>query len=301
MKNIFNKLLLIGLITFGLITPAFALDPNYINGPLTVVGKFKPLGAQTGKVTNTAVTYTALVTDYEIHVTSTASARTINLPTAAGITNQLFIIKDTSGGAASNNITVDPFSSETIDGSSTKVISANYGWIVIRSDGANWNVIGSNIASAGSGDVTAAGSNAFSSTNTHSGAETFTGTTKIKGLIITATLTAINTTGAITASQLAAGGISSTTAAGVTATLPTATLLYAALGSPGVGASFIFVAQNTAGSNTLTIAVNTGITVGAGIPTGSDTLTIANSATQGIGVFRLVFSSTTTAILTRIG
>lgn len=32
-----------------------------------------------------------------------------------------------------------------------------------------------------------------------------------------------------------------------------------------------------------------------------DTLTVANSATQGIGIFRIVFSSATAAVLFRLG
>ena len=114
------------------------------------------------------------------------------------------------------------------------------------------------------------------------------------------TAKAVNTTGSITAAELAGGLITSTSASTVTATLPTATLLATQLGAVQ-GTIFEFVVDNTAGANTVTVAVNTGIVVCSGVVTGSNTLTVAASATTGIGVFRLVFSSATAAVLYRLG
>jgi len=89
--------------------------------------------------TATAVTYTALVTDCIIGVTSTASARTINLPLAATAgEGKIFVIKDESGGAAANNITIDGSGAETIDGAATKVISTNYGTATLYCSGTAW-------------------------------------------------------------------------------------------------------------------------------------------------------------------
>jgi hypothetical protein len=91
--------------------------------------------------TATAITYTALTTDYLIAVTSTASARTINLPTAASMTGRVYVIKDESGAAGTNNITIDGNASETIDGATTLVISSNYGTATIYSNGTAWFTI----------------------------------------------------------------------------------------------------------------------------------------------------------------
>jgi len=69
--------------------------------------------------------------------TDTGSTRTINLPPASSVTGgRYFVIKDKTGDAASNNITVSPNGSDTIDGaaSSTTVNSA-YGSLIIVSDG----------------------------------------------------------------------------------------------------------------------------------------------------------------------
>ncbi|TSC92837.1 MAG: hypothetical protein CEN89_419, partial [Candidatus Berkelbacteria bacterium Licking1014_7] len=96
-------------------------------------------GSQTVKRTATAIDYTILASDYYIGVTSTAAARIITLPAAAtAAIGKVYIIKDESGGAATNNITIDGNAAETIDGAATKVINANYGSVQIITDGSNW-------------------------------------------------------------------------------------------------------------------------------------------------------------------
>ena len=72
-------------------------------------------------------------------MTSTAAARTINLPAAATAgAGKVYIIKDESGAAGTNNITADANASETIDGATTKVINSNYGVLRLICDGTNW-------------------------------------------------------------------------------------------------------------------------------------------------------------------
>jgi len=90
------------------------------------------------KRTATATSYTATAADYIIAVTSTASARTITLPAVSGTTGRIYVVKDESGGAATNNITIDGNASETIDGATTKVINTNYGTATIYSNGSAW-------------------------------------------------------------------------------------------------------------------------------------------------------------------
>lgn len=64
---------------------------------------------------------------------------TANLPTAASVgMGKLLIVKDESGTAASNNITIDGNGAETIDGSLTIAITANYGVAKLYCDGSNW-------------------------------------------------------------------------------------------------------------------------------------------------------------------
>lgn len=90
------------------------------------------------KRTATAISYTATSQDWIIGVTDTSAPRTITLPAASALAGKQLVIKDESGGAATNNITVDGNASETIDGAATLVISANYGVVRIYCDGANW-------------------------------------------------------------------------------------------------------------------------------------------------------------------
>ena len=117
---------------------------------------------------------------------------------------------------------------------------------------------------------------------------------------ITHTATAINATATATAAQVATGYITSTSAAATAITLPTGTLLGAALGA-AKGTVFDLYIDNTAGASTVTIAVATnGILSTAAADTAGSfgDLTIASGAT-GIGRFTLMFSSATAYVFTR--
>lgn len=106
-----------------------------------------------------------------------------------------------------------------------------------------------------------------------------------------------DSTGTISAAQLARGLITCTSGAATSITLPTATQLATALGA-SQGSVFEFILDNSAGSNTVTIVVGAGITA-SGFPS-TNTLTLAQSATVGIAGFRICFISGTAATLTRI-
>jgi hypothetical protein len=84
-----------------------------------------------------AATYSAKAGDCLVGV-NFAGAVTITLPTAQLRKGRVYTVKDESGAAATNNITVATEGSETIDGSATDVISDNYGSKTYYSDGSNW-------------------------------------------------------------------------------------------------------------------------------------------------------------------
>ena len=114
------------------------------------------------------------------------------------------------------------------------------------------------------------------------------------------TANAINATATATAAQVATGYITSTSAAATTLTLPTGTLLGAALGAVQ-GTVFDLYIDNTAGASTVTVAVavNGILSTGATDTAGSfGDLTIAAGAT-GIGRYTLMFSSATAYVFTR--
>jgi hypothetical protein len=114
------------------------------------------------------------------------------------------------------------------------------------------------------------------------------------------TTASINSTATATAAQVATGYIKSTSAAATTITLPTGTLLGAELGAVAGTVMDLYV-DNTAGANTVTIAVATnGILSTAAADTAGSfgDLTIASGAT-GIGRFTIMFSSPTAYVFTR--
>jgi len=110
----------------------------------------------------------------------------------------------------------------------------------------------------------------------------------------TFTPVAINSTATATANQVASGYITSTSAALTTITMPTGTLLGARLGAVR-GTVFDLFIDNTAGVSTITIAVAVnGIASAMG-----GTLTLVSGVT-GQAQFRLMFSSATAYVFTRV-
>ena len=87
----------------------------------------------------TAISYTTVAGDYLISVTDTSSARTITLLTPGGSDVRFMIIKDESGAAAVNNITIATQGGTTIDGAASGSITTNYGVFRVYFNGTNWN------------------------------------------------------------------------------------------------------------------------------------------------------------------
>ena len=111
---------------------------------------------------------------------------------------------------------------------------------------------------------------------------------------------AINATATATAAQVVAGYITSTSAAATAITLPTGTLLGAALGATQGTALDLYI-DNTAGASTVTIvvAVNGILSTAAADTAGSfGDLTIASGVT-GLARFTIMFSSATAYVFTR--
>jgi len=89
-------------------------------------------------VLNTAATYAVLTTDTIIGI-NRAGAVTVNLLAAPATTGTIWIIKDVSGAAAANNITVA--AAANIDGAASTVINVNYGSLTIFWNGSTYFVI----------------------------------------------------------------------------------------------------------------------------------------------------------------
>lgn len=81
---------------------------------------------------------TSTSTETIIGITDTSVARTVTLNTADAVDGRLYIINDESGGAGTNNITIDTEAGQTINGSPTKVINVDNGTLKVYSNGSNW-------------------------------------------------------------------------------------------------------------------------------------------------------------------
>lgn len=119
---------------------------------------------------------------------------------------------------------------------------------------------------------------------------------------------AINSSATATAAQVATGYITSTSGAATTITLPTGSLLGAALNA-SQGTTFDLYIDNTAGANTVTIAVGANavqsdwdlqITAAtASVTPAAITPLTVRSGTAGLARFTLMFSSATAYVFSR--
>lgn len=104
---------------------------------LDVTGDTRLFGGQVVKTTTVTTTYSILSSDYVIFADPSGGAFTITLPNAATQAGMIFRVKDSSGTASTNNLTIDT-AGGNIDGSATFVISTNYAAAEFCSDGTNW-------------------------------------------------------------------------------------------------------------------------------------------------------------------
>lgn len=104
---------------------------------------------------------TGLSTDYYLECTDTTVPRTVTVPDTSP-NGQVFVIKDASLAAGTNNITITtPGGTTTFDGSTSLTIDANGGSFEIISDGTNYQVIGNYGSASGIGGTTGSTDNAI--------------------------------------------------------------------------------------------------------------------------------------------
>ena len=119
-----------------------------------------------------AYPYTVLSTDAVILV-STSAARSIVLPTGASAgAGRTYLVKDVSGTASSNPITVTVTGGGTIDNSSSAVINLDRGELGVVSDGTNWlrtenrlDVVGGNLRTRSLGTLFSGGRFGYATLN----------------------------------------------------------------------------------------------------------------------------------------
>jgi hypothetical protein len=97
-------------------------------------------GLRLAQRTDTGATVTVTTSDITVFCDATGAAQTANLPAASSMTGQILILKKIDSSA--NTVTLDPNSTETIDGSSTLVLSNQGDGVAIQSNGSNWYIVG---------------------------------------------------------------------------------------------------------------------------------------------------------------
>lgn len=86
----------------------------------------------------TTPTYNALGTDYFLCVDTTTTPVTITLPT--GILGTVYMVKDCSGDANINNITIQGTGGQLVDGSGSATINSPYGNLQFIFNGTEWSI-----------------------------------------------------------------------------------------------------------------------------------------------------------------
>ncbi len=97
-------------------------------------------GGGSGQTVSSVSSNTNMVNNYIYLVNSSGGAITMTLPAPA--LSDLIEIKDSTGSAGTNNITIAQHASESIEGQAASyVISANWDNIRLCSDGTNWFIL----------------------------------------------------------------------------------------------------------------------------------------------------------------
>ena len=104
-------------------------------------GTIKSNGMISNLVSKTSA-YTVQTSDEIITGDATSATFTISLPTAVGIAGQTFTIKRLNAGV--NSVSIGTTSSQTIDGAPSLVLNAQYKYLKVVSNGANWLIIANN-------------------------------------------------------------------------------------------------------------------------------------------------------------
>jgi hypothetical protein len=96
-------------------------------------------GATRGTYRSVTATGNVQSGDYLLLCDSTAGAVTITLPPAALVPGRIYVFKRVNAGA--NNVVVDGYASETIDGAATYTLSSQWAGVTVMSNGTAWFII----------------------------------------------------------------------------------------------------------------------------------------------------------------
>ena len=112
-------------------------DDLTVTDDAAVGGTLTASGLTLGQASKSSA-YTITGDDAIIGVDTSSAAVTVTLASALVAAGRVVIVHDEGGAAGTNAVTIATEGSETIDGSASASISANYGTTRLYSDGTNW-------------------------------------------------------------------------------------------------------------------------------------------------------------------
>jgi hypothetical protein len=104
--------------------------------------KLHVAGSISVAITRKTANYTLTDGDRIVACDASAGAFTVSLPSAVGIAGRMYTIKKVD--SSPNPVTVAPQPGQTIDGAASYVLSAQWKYVTVVSDGSNWLVIANN-------------------------------------------------------------------------------------------------------------------------------------------------------------
>jgi hypothetical protein len=104
--------------------------------------KLHVAGSISTAITRKTANYTLTNADNIVICDASAGAFTISLPSAVGIAGRMYTIKKVD--SSPNAVTVAPPPGQTIDGAASYVLSAQWKYVTVVSDGSNWFIIANN-------------------------------------------------------------------------------------------------------------------------------------------------------------
>lgn len=135
-----NSLTALRVFSNSALTAADTTSPFFLQGATTGVTTHINSGIVTVIVAKTG-TYSATLADHVITGDATSAAFTITIPTASGNAGLEYIVKKIDSSA--NAVTIAT-SAGNIDASATYVLSSQYKYVKVVSNGTNWLIIGNN-------------------------------------------------------------------------------------------------------------------------------------------------------------
>jgi hypothetical protein len=131
-------------VAYGINYSTGMINPSNLDLSITQASNSKPIFNMKSAIVHKRVTvsdnaYTVLASDYIVAYIALTTGHTVTLPDPTTVPGQTVIIKDETGTAGTNNITVTVVSSGTIDGVSSVKITLNYGVMQLYSNGTSWS------------------------------------------------------------------------------------------------------------------------------------------------------------------